>query len=71
VLRVPVSRLFGQDEDKDVTRSGPGGSRSPLGLLTVPGALRLLRAYAQIADGDQRRAIVTLLESFVGRPSRD
>jgi transcriptional regulator with XRE-family HTH domain len=64
VLGVSVTKLFGQDEDKDVTRSGPNGSRSPLGLLTVPGALRLLRAYGQIKEGDQRRAVVTLIESI-------
>ena len=65
VLGVPVTRLLGQDEDKDVTRSGPNGSRSPLGLLTVPGALRLLRAYAQLKDGNQRRAIVSLVETIM------
>jgi transcriptional regulator with XRE-family HTH domain len=64
VLGVSVTRLLGQDEDKDVTRLGPNGSRSPLGLLTVPGALRLLRAYGQLKDGEQRRAIVTLIESI-------
>src|SRR5215204_5134124 len=41
VLGVSVARLLGQDEDRDLTRSGPNGSQSPLGLLTVPGALRL------------------------------
>ena len=65
VLGVSVARLLGQDEDRDLTRSGPNGSQSPLGLLTVPGALRLLRAYGQITDGKQRRSIVTLVESIL------
>jgi hypothetical protein len=65
VLGVFVIKLLGQDEDKHVTRNGPGGSQSPLGLLTAPGALRLLRAYGQLKDGKQRRAIVTLVESIL------
>jgi transcriptional regulator with XRE-family HTH domain len=65
VLGVSVSKLLGQDEDKDVTRTGPGGSQSPLALLTLPGAVRLLRAYGKIKDSNQRRAIVTLLESIM------
>ena len=31
--------------------------------LTVPGALRLLRAYGQLNDGKMRRSIVELVEN--------
>jgi transcriptional regulator with XRE-family HTH domain len=67
VLGVPVTRLLGSNEDIEVTRKGPGGGRSPLSLLTAPGALRLLRAYARIADGKKRRSIVELLERIAQR----
>lgn len=67
LLQVPVTRLLGQYEDEHVTRTGPGGSRSPLALLTTPGALRLLRAYAQIKDGKQRRTLVILLERIASQ----
>src|SRR5262245_63801620 len=46
VLGVPVSRLLSTDEDGGVTESGPRGGKSPLALLTTPGAVRLLGAYA-------------------------
>jgi transcriptional regulator with XRE-family HTH domain len=65
VLGVPVTKLLGQDEDRSVTRTSPGGSQSPLELLTVPGALRLLRAFGQFKDGKQRRTIVTIVESIL------
>jgi len=32
--------------------------------LTVPGALRLLRAYGQLNDGKMRRSIVDLVENI-------
>src|SRR5215217_2152047 len=50
-LGVPVSRLLGLDEESEVTREGPSGGASPLTLLTIPGALRLLRSYGKIDDG--------------------
>ena len=60
-LGVPVTRLLGADEERSVT-AAPGGGKSPLALLTVPGALRLLRAYAKIEDGRMRRSIVGCVE---------
>jgi transcriptional regulator with XRE-family HTH domain len=61
-LGVPVSRLLGLDEEGGVTREGPSGSASPLTLLTMPGALRLLRSYGKIDDGKLRRSIVAHVE---------
>ena len=51
LLQVPVTRLLGQYEDEDVTRTGPGGSRSPLALLTTPRRA----AVAPSICPDQRR----------------
>ena len=62
-LNVPVSRLLGVDEEPDVTSKGHGNSASPLQLLTNPGALRVLRAYAKVQDGAMRRSIVALVEN--------
>src|SRR5262249_49778161 len=47
VLGVPVSSLFGAD---DAGARSNSASSSPLKLLSVPGALRLLRAYGQLND---------------------
>jgi transcriptional regulator with XRE-family HTH domain len=66
VLGVPVGALFGV-KDSDVTVHNEGrGHQSPLKLLTVPGALRLLRAYGQLADGRMRRAILELVQTIAG-----
>src|SRR5215216_1473093 len=63
VLGVPVSTLFGT---QDVTTIEGSGRRtaSPLKLLTLPGALKLARAYAQLNDGKMRRSIVELVENI-------
>ena len=45
---------------EDETRRS--GAASPLKLLTVSGAFRLLRAYGDIEDSNLRRAIVDLVE---------
>ena len=63
VLNVPVSKLLGLDEESIATSSSHGNSASPLQLLTTPGALRLLRAYAKLEDGAMRRSIVALAEN--------
>ena len=55
-LRVPVSEVLGDDGTRRGNRRGVDEARS-LKVLTVPGALRLLKAYAQISDGHQRRNI--------------
>jgi transcriptional regulator with XRE-family HTH domain len=63
VLGVPVSMFFGAHDAGTLDRSDRGTSSSPLKLLTVPGALRLLRAYGQLNDGKMRRSIVDLVEN--------
>jgi transcriptional regulator with XRE-family HTH domain len=66
VLGVPVGALFGMN-DSDVTAHNEGrGHQSPLKLLTVPGALRLLRAYGQLPDGRMRRSVLELVQTIAG-----
>ena len=64
VLNVPVSKLLGTRRGAPVATSrGHENSASPLQLLTTPGALRLLRAYAKLEDGVMRRSIVAMAEN--------
>ena len=65
VLWMPVSELLaklGDDGAAQSNRRAVAEARSPLKLITPPGALKLLRAYARIDDRDQRRNIVALIE---------
>ena len=71
VLGVPIGVLLGMDEDNAATRSGPRGGESPLKLLTVSGALRLLRAYGKLSDSGMRQSIVHMIEGVAGQPARD
>ena len=64
VLGVPVSTFFGAHDAVTTDRAERGSASSPLKLLTVPGALRLLRAYGQLHDGKMRRSIVDLVENI-------
>src|SRR5262245_36411220 len=64
VLGVPVSTFFGAQDAEAIQRSDRGTAASPLRLLTVPGALRLLRAYGQLNEGKMRRSIVELVENI-------
>jgi transcriptional regulator with XRE-family HTH domain len=64
VLGIPVSAFFGAHDETTIARSDRGSASSPLKLLTVPGALRLLRAYGQLNDGKMRRSIVELVENI-------
>jgi len=66
VLGIEVSTFFGA---KEIAGVGAGeakedGAASPLKLLTVSGAFRLLRAYGDIEDSNLRRAIVELVEQI-------
>jgi len=63
VLGIDVAAFFGAKDmlDADTKESG---AASPLKLLTVSGAFRLLRAYGDIEDSDLRRAIVDLVEQI-------
>ena len=69
-LRVPVSELLGDAGAGQSNRRGVDEARSPLKLLTPPDALRLLRAYARIDNGNQRRNIVTLVERIASGPGK-
>ncbi len=69
-LRVPVSELLGDDGAEQSNRRAVAEARSPLKLLTPPGALRLLRAYARIDNGHQRRNIVALVERIASGPGK-
>jgi transcriptional regulator with XRE-family HTH domain len=63
VLGVPVGTFFsGKEVLESEQAKGGANEPSPLKLLTVSGAFRLLRAYAEIEDGELRRAIVDLVE---------
>jgi len=67
VLGIEVSTFFGS---KNVMEDGAvkgSGESSPLKLLTVSGAFRLLRAYGDIEDSTLRRAIVDLVEQIASR----
>ena len=61
VLNVPVSFFFSNLE----LGPGPGRDASEaLGFLETAGAVRLVKAYADINDVDVRRALVDLAESI-------
>jgi transcriptional regulator with XRE-family HTH domain len=64
VLGVPVGSFFTGKEvlDSEVDRNVD--QASPLKLLTVSGAFRLLRAYSEIEDSELRRCIVDLVEQI-------
>jgi len=64
VLGVPVATFFSGKEMLDSDPTKDSGNASPLQLLTVSGAFRLLRAYADIEDGNLRRSIVDLVEQI-------
>src|SRR5207237_7388247 len=57
VLGIEVGTFFSGKDVLDSERSHVVGEASPLKLLTVSGAFRLLRAYGEIDDGNLRRAI--------------
>ena len=66
VLGVSVSALFGANDADAAVHNERRGDQSPLKLLTLPGALRLLRAYSQLKDGRMRRSIVELVANIAG-----
>ena len=71
VLGIDVSAFFGSKEMAGSDAAKESGEASPLKLLTVSGAFRLLRAYGDIEDSNLRRAIVDLVEQISSqkRPS--
>jgi transcriptional regulator with XRE-family HTH domain len=66
VLGVPVASFF-TGKEKLGHDEGDAGGESPLKLLTISGAFRLLRSYAEIEDGNLRRSIVELVEKVAGQ----
>jgi transcriptional regulator with XRE-family HTH domain len=66
VLGIEVGTFFGGKDILDTEDKKEGGETSPLKLLTVSGAFRLLRAYGDIEDSNLRRAIVDLVEQISG-----
>lgn len=64
VLGIDVSQFFGAKELGAIGDAQGAGESSPLKLLTVSGAFRLLRAYGDIEDSNLRRAIVDLVEQI-------
>jgi transcriptional regulator with XRE-family HTH domain len=64
-LDVPVGTLIGANE--------AGGGAEVLGCLALPGAVRLLQAYAQLPQANLRNTVVKLLEQIVrdGHPATD
>lgn len=64
VLGVQVGSFFSGKDVLDGGQSKESGESSPLKLLTVSGAFRLLRAYAEIEDANLRRSIVDLVEQI-------
>ena len=64
VLGVSVATFFSGKEVLDSEQGMDSGAASPLKLLTVQGALRLLRAYADIDDSNLRRSIVDLVDQI-------
>lgn len=66
VLGVPVASFF-TGKEKLAHEEGDAGAESPLKLLTISGAFRLLRSYAEIEDGNLRRSIVELVEKVASQ----
>ena len=66
VLGVPVGSFF-TGQEKLTQEGADAGAESPLKLLTVSGAFRLLRSYAEIEDGNLRRSIVELVEKVASQ----
>jgi transcriptional regulator with XRE-family HTH domain len=64
VLDVPVAALLGVSDTTKIKSSKQGKDSSPLKVLTVSGALRLLRSYERINDGKIRRSIIDLVQSI-------
>jgi transcriptional regulator with XRE-family HTH domain len=64
VLDVPVATLLGVSDITKIKSSKRGKDSSPLELLTVSGALPLLRSYERINDGKIRRSILDLVQSI-------
>ena len=67
VLGIQVGTFFSGKDILDAEGKKESSEASPLKLLTVSGAFRLLRAYCDIEDSTLRRAIVDLVEQISGQ----
>lgn len=67
VLGVQVGTFFSGKDIPEAEKGKDGSESSPLKLLTVSGAFRLLRSYADIEDPNLRRSIVDLVEQISQR----
>jgi len=67
VLGIEVGTFFSGKEMLEQERSNNVGEGSPLKLLTVSGAFRLLRSYGDIEDTNLRRALVDLVEQIAAQ----
>ena len=67
VLKISVTNLLGTDDSFGGEPKGHDETPSPIKLLTVPGAVRLLRAYGTLTDGIMRRSLVQLVERAAAR----
>lgn len=67
VLGVQVGTFFTGKDIPEAEKGKDGNESSPLKLLTVSGAFRLLRSYADIEDPNLRRSIVDLVEQISQR----
>jgi transcriptional regulator with XRE-family HTH domain len=67
VLDVPVATLLGVSDTTNIKSNNRGKDSWPPKLLTVAGALRLLRSYERINDRKIRRSIIDLVENIATR----
>jgi hypothetical protein len=70
VLKVPVASLVGAADRTGHVREQPVGIGTPLKLLTISGALKLLRAFNNLSDGKMRRSIVQHVENIAALRGR-
>jgi transcriptional regulator with XRE-family HTH domain len=63
VLGIPVGALLGADAEQPKTQSSSADS-SVLECLSMPGAVRLVQAYAQLPNSAIRSTIVSLVEQI-------
>lgn len=61
VLDVPINRFF---DTGTVSADGPVSGKIVTDLLSVPYAVRMLKALASIPDNETRRSLVVLTESI-------
>lgn len=66
VLDVPVAFFFGVSEEFRNEAEGPSPAVADFDFLQTSGAMRLIRAYAQIEDRGIQLTLMRLAESLAG-----